>query len=215
MTTSISHLALQAPRWEEIDRMPDQEAATLLDSRARALDAILRTAFIELGAIVSCYEKRQLWKHVQSLETHQCFHSFNDWLLNAAPYSRSHCYAAKGIVEELTKDIPLERLMGVNESNARVLMLVSSGVRLSLVESAKKLSENDLIDEINDEHPEQHIERRQPVVMAPVSVSKIIEQAIEVATALYGCKSRGEAEEAIHADFLQAHQADMEREQSA
>lgn len=206
MTPASPPLPLGRIDWDAVGRMPDPEAAALLDGRARALCAILRTAFIELGAIVSCCEKRMLWQHVRSSDTLEPFTSFNQWLIHAAPYSRSVCYEAKRIVEELTKDVPLNRLMGVNETNARVLMQVSSGLRPKLLEAAKTLPEKEFISKIQAAYPEQHVEQRQPVLMASTGASAKIDQAIEWAIALYGCKTRGEALEAVCEDFCLAHQ---------
>ena len=157
--------AVGAFDYASVDRMGDLEAANVLDGRVRALDRILRTAFIELGWIVSQYQRRELWKHVQSLDTGQTFGNFNGWLVSAAPYSRSHCYAAKGIVEELTKDVPIENLSGIDETNARVLVSVSGSCRSKLVKSARTLSGDDFVAKVQQDFPQLHIESKKKLVL--------------------------------------------------
>lgn len=183
--------------------LADEQAALALDFEARSLDLILRTAFMRLGLIVSQFEKRQLWKHVQSLDG-LAHHSFNAWLNSSAPYSRSHCYAAKGIVEELAKDIPIPELLGINESNARVLQACSSDVRKSLAGAqAKTMSESDLISHIEQVFPDQHIESRRKMTLVPTaSEYPIMDRAVEIAKREWGCTSRTESLAKICEDWL-------------
>jgi hypothetical protein len=58
---------------------------------------------------------------------------------------------------------------------------------------------------MNRDHS-QHLETRKPIVMAEASVSSKIDEAVEMATVLYGCKCRSEALEAVCEDFILAHQ---------
>lgn len=67
------------------------------------------------------------------------------------------------------------------------------------------MPEKQFVEKLNREHS-QHLEVKQPVVMAEATVSSKVDEAVEMATLLYGCKTRGEALEAVCEDFILAHQ---------
>ncbi|MHB1952451.1 MAG: hypothetical protein ACYCOU_01785, partial [Sulfobacillus sp.] len=120
---------------------------------------ILRSAFIELGYIVGEVQRRMLWREICP-ESGQPYESFNAWLKDSAPYSRSHCYAAVKIVEELSKDIPREKLLRIDETNARALLGVSSAIRQdeAILRAAQTMSGPQFVEHIQAQHPLQHME---------------------------------------------------------
>jgi hypothetical protein len=190
--------------------LPDQEAAQLLHGELQKLDGILKTSFVRLGLIVREFHERMLWRHVQSLHTSQCFQSFGAWISETAPYSRRHCYAALGIVSELAKDIPQEDLLGINETNARLLQACSSSVRKELVTSAKSLSSDEFVAHVEQAFPGQHLEARRTLTLVPTGSARlVIEEAIALAMRLEGLKSRTEALECICEDYAQAHREEI------
>jgi len=208
-------LPYQRLDWHAVRAMAPEPAAIALDGALRALDGLSKRIFIERGLILLEVESRRLWEHLASPEGVP-YRSFEQWVCSAADYSRRDCFYALAAAKEL-RDIPVRELSQMTRSNIEVMKTLSSGVRQKpeVIEAAKNLPEREFVAKIQGEYPEQHLERSQPVVMASVGASEKIDQAIALATALYGCKSRGEALEAIAADFLVEHAGELEGEQTA
>lgn len=209
MTPAISFSALETLDPAEIDRMEDAEAADALDGNVRRLEAILRTAFMQLGYITSTFQKRELWRYIFCPKSGQAFSSFNAWLLDAAPYSRSHCYAAKGIYEELEANVPRGTLMQINETNARVLVQVSKGSRRKMAESAVTLSEDEFVAKVQQDLPNQHIEVKRKLVFHPTeSAYQVIVQTLDYVGSKMEIQDRDGQLEALCAHFLTEHSDD-------
>ena len=154
--------------WEETDlayvrSLPDKEAAQLLDGRLRALDRVAKTGFMERGIILREVQGRKLWQHLAA-EDGRFYHSLDQWIVTAAPWSRRDCYAALGAAESL-KEIPLDRLASIPRCNIALLSQLSSGVRKDpeVLKSARDLSENDFRATIKQEHPHEKIEMTREV----------------------------------------------------
>lgn len=193
----------------EVESLPDQEAADALDAKIRRLEAILRTAFMELGYIASVIQKRKLWQYLKSPKSGHLFTSFDEWLLDAAPYSRSHCYAAKGIYEELAESIPRQTLMKINETNARTLLEVSSTVRPKLAESAVVLSEDQLRQTIQKDFPQQHVERKRTLTFhLSESAYQVVTDTLNYIGSRLEISDRDGQIEALCADFSAEHSED-------
>lgn len=193
--------------WGSVAALSDEDAAITLTGRVRQIDAILRTSFLELGLICQIVEGRKLWSLVQTLDR-QPVRSFNHWLEECAPYSRSHCYAAKKIAGELSRDIPPETMIGIDETNARLLASISSDVRRDpeVIEAAKNLSGNEFAAKMAEEQPNQHIENRRMIRFNPVaSAAEQIEMALKMAQ-LHGAETREAALEMICAMAVQEWQ---------
>jgi len=195
--------------------MAPTEAATAMDGALRALDGLSKRIFIERGLILLEVESRRLWEHLADADGVP-YRSFEQWVCSAADYSRRDCFYALAAAKEL-RDIPVRELSQMTRSNIEVMKTLSTGVRQKpeVIEAAKNLPEKEFVAKVQADYPEQHLESRQPVVMASAGASAKIDQAIEMATLLYGCKSRGEALEAVAAEFVLAHEGELEREASA
>lgn len=84
------------------------------------------------------------------------FHSWNAWLLDAAPRSRAYIYMAVGHYRELP-DIP--DLHEIPITSARVLRQLSPAVRqMSNIRQAAKKGPKELRQVLEKEYPMQHIE---------------------------------------------------------
>lgn len=87
------------------------------------------------------------------------FKTWHEWLLDAAPMSRSYIYIVVGRYKELVPDIPHEELSRIPLGSAKVLAGVSSTVRRNpKVKSAAIKEPKKFREYIRDHHPDQHIE---------------------------------------------------------
>lgn len=208
-------LPYQRLDWHAVKRMASPEAASILDGALRALDGLSKRIFIERGLILYEVESRRLWEHLTDPTTGAPYRSFEKWVVTAADYSRRDCFYALAAAKEL-KDIPVRDLSQMPRCNIALLQTLSSGVRQrpEVIEAAKKLPEKEFVAKVQESFPEQHIEARQIVAM-PTGILGKQNEAIERATALYGCKSRAEALECIYADFLDSHPIEWTEEETA
>lgn len=90
------------------------------------------------------------------------YKSWHEWLLAAAPASRSYIYIVVGRYKELVPDIPHEELSQMTLESAKVMSQVSSTLRhnpelKSVAIKVKKTKE--LRQFIKEKHPSQHIEQ--------------------------------------------------------
>jgi hypothetical protein len=187
----------------EMRALPDAYTAQLLDSHLRLLEQQWKRSFISRGLILIEMKQRQLWKHVLDRNARP-FTSLESWIVDAAPQSRSDCYAAMRAVEEL-RDIPREQLADIPRCNVATLRLLSSAVRSDpdVIEAAKNLSEKDFTARIEKDFPLQHIEgRRQIRFKLLQSDYEVVEQAIEMAMQDGACETREEALLAIAICFI-------------
>lgn len=185
--------------------MPDSEAAQILDSRLRELERLYKRGFVERGFILLEMEERQLWKEITDKETKEKYTSFERWVCGAASHSRSDCFAALRAVKEL-RDVPAEKLLQTPRCNVEVLRKLSPQVRRrpEIIEAAQTKSEKEFIQQIEEKHPEQHIESKQPMNLKPVkSARKNIEKALTIAMWVYNLESREDAIEALATYFMQ------------
>jgi hypothetical protein len=88
------------------------------------------------------------------------FHSFESWLCDAAPRSRSYLYLVMGRYKELSVDIPPEELAQIPLGSAGVLKQLSSKIRRSpeVIDAAKK-TPKEFREALQESHPEQLIEQ--------------------------------------------------------
>ena len=70
-----------------------------------------------------------------------------------------------------------------------------------VVKAAKSMPEKQFVQKLNRDH-DQHLEVKQPVVMAPGEVCAIFEQAVDRVIVYYGC-TRAEALEHIGSEILE------------
>jgi hypothetical protein len=87
------------------------------------------------------------------------FKTWHEWLLDAAPMSRSYIYIVVGRYKELAPDISHEELSKMPLGSAKVLASVSSSVRQNpKLQSVAIKKPKELREFIRDNHPDQHIE---------------------------------------------------------
>jgi hypothetical protein len=211
MTTSaISHSPLKTPDWLALKIMPVQPAANALRSILFAYDSLEKQVFALRGMAALLIEERELFKEIYDPEVGEPYQSFDRFLKQEFPNSWSYIRDALRAVKEL-RQVPFEDLLQIKRCNLEQLKRVSSSVRIlpEVVQAAKVLPEKKLVEKLNKEYS-QHLEVRQPVVMAEASVSDKVDEAVEMAIALYGCKSRGEALECVASDFIDTHAVEYE-----
>ena len=161
----------------------DDFAARFLDARMRELEEVWKHGFVERGLILLEMEQRMLWQFLTDPQTGKTYHSFERWIITAAPQSRSDAYAALRVVKEL-RDIPREHLGEMTRCNVDLLRKVSSSIRIQpdVIEAAKELSLKDLTRHINQTYPGQHLSE-----VGDSEVDEAIKLAIELED---GCDTR-------------------------
>lgn len=87
------------------------------------------------------------------------YHSWNAWLLEVAPKSRSYIYLVVGRYKELIPDIPEEELAQIPLGSAGVLKQLSSAARRDpAVRQAARSKPSELRMVVSATHPEQALE---------------------------------------------------------
>ena len=209
----ISHniLTIETPDWANLRATCPEDAGGRLTALLAHLDGIEKHVFALRGMAMLLIEERTLFRWVLDEQVGDYYVSFDKWLRDTCPNSWGYCRDALRAVKEL-KAVPFEDLLQIKRCNLEQLKKVSSNVRIlpEVVAAAKSMPEKAFVAKLNEDHA-QHLEVKQPVVMASPSVSMIIDQAIEIATALEGCKTREEALEAIAAYFVMGCQDNYQK----
>lgn len=200
----ISHQFLEAPDWAALRQSPPRDAADALASLLTRLDPIEKQVFALRGIAMLVFEERELWTEFTDPDVGQPYASFDRWLKQTCPNSWSYCRDALRSVKEL-RSVPFEDLLQIKRCNLEQLKKVSSGVRLlpDVVKAAKTMPEKQFVEKMNREHS-QHLEVKQPVMMAPGEVCEIFEQAVNRVIVFYGC-TRAEALEHIGSEILEKY----------
>ena len=188
--------------------LTDSAAAMALDHRARSIEAENTRNFSELGIIVNEVDERQLWRHVTKSDGEIC-HSWNDWVMDALPVSRSMAYAARTVAQRLS-GIPAEERSLISPGNLRTLAEVDDPKITQsrpILDDAKTMKPAEFREKIAREHPEQHIENLKPMRFSPTESQRIaIEGALEAACIVFDeGLSREQSLEAIAAYYLDGH----------
>ena len=205
----ISHDPLQAPDWAELRSMVAEVAGKRLTGFLRGLDGVEKQVFALRGMAMLIVEERELYRWVLDEEVGDYYVSFDRWMKQELPTSWGYCRDALRAVKEL-KDMPFEDLLQIKRANLEQLKKVSSSVRIlpEVVAAAKSLPEKAFVAKMNDEHS-QHLEAKQPVVMATPDDVEEFETAIALAIAVEGCTSRAEAIRAVSVSYIQDHQVEQ------
>lgn len=203
MASAISHL--RTPDWFAIRVMHPESAMTSLTSILTNLDPLEKQVFAMRGMAMLLVEERELYRWVIDEEVGDYFTSFDRWMKVTLPNSWGYCRDALRAVKEL-KDLPFEDLLQIKRCNLEQLKRVSSGVRLlpEVVKAAKTMPEKAFVEKLNTDH-DQHLEVKQPVVMATTDECEEFETAISIAIAVEGCTTRAEAIRAISINYIQDH----------
>lgn len=183
-----------------IRAMPEEQAATLLDGRLRALESIWKRSFAERGLILIEMQERKLWRFLVTSDGLQ-YGSFEAWVVAAAPQSRSDCFAAMRVIREL-KDVPVAELSQMPRCNLSLMQGLSSGVRQQpeVIEAAKTLPEREFVAKIQADFPAQHIESRQAVMMPKEDCAEF--EAAIARSMERGATTRAEAIKDISINYL-------------
>lgn len=179
--------------------------AITADKQFRALWDTMRSAWYELGKQFHNIAEKGYWKFLTGKDK-KPFDSINDWLADAVPeVGRSTIYAARNAYNAL-KAVPEAELRKIPVTNAHVLKDITDEkerVKPKWVKAAQTLSERELVDKINAELPNEHIERRHAIKLRPeASQHAIIDEAIEVMGWLNETQGRENNLEALAAAFL-------------
>lgn len=133
------------------DALTPKERATARDNFVRAFDE----QFSNWAAIAKCcvdVERDEDWKELG-------FATYNKWLADAAPRSKSYLYLVIGRYKELAPDIPDAELQEIPLGSAGILKQLSPAVRRqSKIRQAAKSKPSELRQILRDTQPEQHIE---------------------------------------------------------
>src|SRR6267378_512944 len=169
----MSTASLAQAEWPEID-ISRVEQFHLLDARAREIEAITKSTWLELADLVIVIRDNELWKEGG-------YHSFHAWLLSACPTARSTAYAAIANLEEL-QDIPREDLKQIPPGNAGILAGVPKKHRNGkILKAAKSQTPREFTATVIREAPEAHIEQKIcHKFRMTSSQSKILQAALDI-----------------------------------
>jgi hypothetical protein len=197
---------LHQPDWQALRQSPTREAAEALAGLLARLDGADKNIFALRGMAMLLIEERELWREFIDPEVDLPYASFDRWIKATCPESWGYCRDALRAVKEL-RDVPFADLLQMPRCNMHQLTRVSGQIRIlpEVVQAAKTMPEKSFVAKMNREHS-QHLEVKQPLVMADPMVGIYFEKAIALACDLYGLTSRGAAIEAVAQDFILAHQ---------
>ena len=179
--------------------------AERLTAELHSLDQAFRNGYIRAGMICMEMRDRELWRELD-------YHSFNDWLIHSAPYSRAHCYAAMKDIEELS-EIGQQDLLAIDTRNIPILKKLSTAVRSdpTVLRAASEMPQDAFAGYLATNHPQQHVSATQRVTWnLEADVVRLIQEAIDVAMIRQGCTTREEAIEAICADYIATYSVQMQ-----
>lgn len=87
------------------------------------------------------------------------FHSYDAWLMDAAPFSRSMAYWAVATFKELSGDFTPDELREMPSSTARVMKQLSTSARRNpVIREAAKKKRRDFVKVVKQIEPHQHVE---------------------------------------------------------
>jgi len=174
--------------------LPDVEAESFIFNKLQAWDKALLSG-TEVGILCRNVRDRQLWKlRVDPATGSQC-HSFDAYMVLAAPRARSTAYGYLRQVEALS-DIPDAVLGQIRGENVDTVRQLSTAVRAEpeVLEAARTQKAKEFIGTIRRDHPEQHISRRSRYRLNPTEEQKAeIEEAVELAIERGDANTREEA----------------------
>jgi hypothetical protein len=172
------------------------EVAVLHDKRVRQIEAQITGAWSELAELAIQVRDHGEWQVLG-------FHSFNSWLLDAAPRSRAMIYSAMGLLEEL-RDVPMDELRCIGIGAAHVLKKLprASRARPEILEAAKTLQPRNFLATVMESHPAELLEETvTPRLKFTVSQWVKLEEIIEKAMAMFEVSTKAEAIEAVLVDW--------------
>jgi hypothetical protein len=217
MTSAILHHdtnGLRNPDFFALRLMAHEPAAVRLTGILRSLDGVEKQLFAMRGMAALLIEERELYRFVVDEEVGDFYQSFDRFIKTEFPNSWREIRQALSAVKEL-KDMKFEDLLQIKRCNIEKLREVSSSVRIlpEVVAAAKTMPEKEFVEEMNKRG--QHLEVKQPVVMASTPDMEERKAAIEMAMVCEECKTESEAEKAIYVSYIQDHAAIYEHKREA
>jgi hypothetical protein len=195
--------------WEALPSQPIEVVRLAVDTGMRDLDGAEETIFHLRIRILRAARKVRLWEQYVDPDTGQPFTDPKRWIQVRWPRSWRYCKDAMD-TEEPLKDLPIETITQITGANLKVLAHegLSSNLRTmpAVLEAAKKKTKDGLIDYLNQNH-QQHIGK---VTVTERGASAKMDEAIMIAKVIYDCKTDGEAQEAIAAEFVDEHAVEYE-----
>ena len=194
----------------QLRSVPDEVAACCSGTAITGLGEPLEALIFTKKRDHPSHEVKQrlaVWKHLNDDSTGEPYTSFDRWVLDSAPHSRSDCYAALKVVEEL-RDIPRHELEQVPRCNLHILQALSSNIRQSpeVLQWATFTSQKDFVARLEHFYPEYMTESRCLIHLNPTkSASVIISRAVNLAKRLEGLTTREDVLEFWAADYLSEH----------
>jgi hypothetical protein len=185
------------------------------DHRMRELEANHIATWSEMASIAIAVRDGREWELLK-------FGSFNQWLHDAAPQSRSHIYAGIGLLEELRQDVSKQDLKRIPQTTAKVMVLMSKRQRQSkrVLEKAKTLAPREFIADVRDSMPELHLEKftarrfnfsksQDKIIEAALAMANVLEVG-NILAAEHREMSDEQAMEKICSDYMLSHQGEYE-----
>jgi hypothetical protein len=218
MTGAILHTepnALRTPDWLALKLLAPEVAAVGLSAILKRLDSIEEQAFALRGEAMFLIEERNLFRYILDEEVGDYYQSFDKWLKDTLPRSWGYCRDALRARKEL-RDIPFDDFGHMKRCNIEKLKEVSSSVRLlpEVIQAAKQMPEKQFVAAMNEKF-NQHLEVKQPVVMAPADDCTEFETAVEMVMVVDECHSRAEALKSIGVRIIQEVAAEYEHRKEA
>ena len=141
---------LTAPEIRETHLSP-QERAEARDSYVRSFERQFAD-WVDIAKVCIEVERDRDWELLG-------FASWNAWLLDAAPRSRSYIYLVTNRYKELSPDIPDEKLSAIPIGNTSILRKVSKKRRQEpkIIEAATH-KPREFLKDLQELAPEQHLE---------------------------------------------------------
>lgn len=172
------------------------------DARVRQFDKAQKLTFIEIGYWCLLMEQKESWRVMYGGGK---FKSFGQWITDAAPSSRATCYAALGEVKKALEDgMELDQMNRIPRCNVKTVNRLSTKLKKDpeILKAAETMEERAFLRKIEKEHPDQHVEDKNPYRFSPDKTQRtIIDRAIEGAMLLYSLTSREAALEVIANDW--------------
>jgi hypothetical protein len=167
--------------------LPDPEAAEAMNTRMSLLDLIDRVQAVTYSqrlVIIAEFTRRSLWKHLIDPEVGEPFPHLTSWLSSGFMGCRRTNMEAKRDAESLA-DVPTAQLIDVPKASIKVLTGVSTAVRnLPEVLEAARNGEEKLLEKLERDHGDQHLEGRKPLTLRlSRSERKVVDDWVEYAIA--------------------------------
>jgi len=186
-----------------------EEAADILDTRARTIESESKETFVELGLLCCEVEQRGLFD-----ATEPPHESFGAWVLSALPTQHSTAYAALRAIKALRSVVSEADLREMPRCNIETLGKCSSDVARNpeIIACAKELSQNEFVREVSKVYPNQHLEERDAYRFAPTKDQRqVIDAAISAVRVLMEDErlSREECLWHLARTFIEDHEEEL------